>query len=118
MMKMIVGRWPEILRPLFLLCRQFVGQPSQQSSEWTCITSKIVFVLVEDFAQGVDLGNLHLVRVGVIFRNLWLILEWLVELAVALEIYLGLYPSLISLTVESVLCQYLMSIWSLERCLR
>ncbi len=75
-MEMSVGRWPEILRPLFLLCRLFVGQPSQQSSEWTCIASEIVFVLVGDFVLGVDHGNLLLVGVGVIFLNLWRISEW------------------------------------------
>ena len=56
-MKMSVGRWPEIHRPLFGLCRRFVGQPSPQTFEWSDIVGEIVGVLVIDFSLDEDLGN-------------------------------------------------------------
>ena len=57
MMKMSVGGWPEIRRPLFEPCRRFVGQPSQQISEWSDIALEIVAGPVINFFPGEDLGN-------------------------------------------------------------
>jgi len=74
MMKMSVGRWLEICRPLFVPCRRFVGQPSQQTSEWSDIFSGIVVVLEGGFVQGAGHSNLLLGEVEGVSR---ILLEWL-----------------------------------------
>jgi hypothetical protein len=57
-MKMSVVRWLGIRWQLFRLFPWFVGQPSQQISEWFNIFSGILFGPVTDFGPGVDLGSL------------------------------------------------------------
>jgi hypothetical protein len=57
MRKISDGRWPENLQPLFGLCRQFVGQPFQQISEWNDIASEILCSLGEGCDLGGDLGS-------------------------------------------------------------
>ncbi len=58
----------------FALCPLFVGQPCQQSSEWSNIFLEIAGDLAEGFSQNGGLGSLRLVGVGEVFRNP---LEWL-----------------------------------------
>ena len=75
MMKMSVGRWPEIRRPLFEPFGRFVGQPSQQFCEWSDIALGIAAVLAVDFFPGEDLGNLRPDEVVRVFQTLsaWLL---------------------------------------------
>ncbi len=64
------GRLLEILLQVFALCPRFVGQPFQQSSEWSDIISKSFGGPVGDFFLGEDPGSLRLVKVGGVFLNL------------------------------------------------
>ncbi len=56
-MKMSVRRWPEILRPLWGLFRRFVGQHSQQISEWSSIFLETLSGPEEGCVLGEGLGS-------------------------------------------------------------